>query len=445
MIKWLYPGMYIKRWLLLVFLGCVLLFAGMALILYSYIPAPGFLLKQIIYDITGLRQLLPGIIVSAVGAALVVFGLWRTLHSVINAIMPSGDKLVDVIYNRRRLEKGPRVVVIGGGTGIPVLLRGLKIYTDNLTAIVTVADDGGSSGRLRGDLGILPPGDIRNCLVALADREPLMEDLLQYRFTAGELKGHNMGNLLLAALCDISGGFDRAVRSLSRVLAVRGQVFPATLADVRLCAEMEDGSVVSGESKISKSHNKIKRVYLDPGNCRSTGEVLKAIQEADAIIMGPGSLYTSILPGLMVQGIPEAITCARAAKIYICNVMTQPGETDGYSASRHLQAIIDHAGEIVDYIVVNTQIVPVWLAERYRREGAEPVEADLEAITGLGVTPVSGGLLQEGGVVRHHPDKLAHMLIGLVYGNRRYPERVVYLNNYFRFEQSDGEQGNMVL
>lgn len=319
-------------------------------------------------------------------------------------------------------------------------MRGLKEYTGNLTAVVTVADDGGSSGRLRGDLGILPPGDVRNCLVALADREPLMEELLQYRFAAGELKGHNMGNLLLAALCGISGGFDRAVRGLSRVLAVRGQVFPATLADVRLCAEMKDGSVVCGESRIPKSGQQIMRVFLDPDNCRPTKEALEAIRDADAIIMGPGSLYTSILPGLMVQGIPEAIARARAAKIYVCNVMTQPGETDGYSASRHLQAIIEHAGEIIDYMVVNTENVPAWVAGRYRKEGAVPVEADLENIQDLGVMPISGELLQEGEVARHHSGRLAQLLIKLIYGDRRHPERVVYINNYIRPKQAGGER-----
>jgi uncharacterized cofD-like protein len=440
MIKWLYPGMFIKRWLFLALLGCVLLSAGVVMAVLSFFPATGLLLERLFYFAAVQNHLLlPGIAFMAGGAVLLIYGFRRTLHSVINAVMPGSERLVDIIYNRRCLNRGPRVVVIGGGTGIPVLLRGIKQYTGNLTAIVTVADDGGSSGRLRGDLGILPPGDVRNCLVALADREPLMEELLQYRFAAGELKGHNMGNLLLAALCGISGGFDRAVRGLSRVLAVRGQVFPATLTDVRLCAEMEDGTVVCGESKIPESGKRIKRVFLDPGNCRPTDEALRAIGEADAIIMGPGSLYTSILPGLMVQGIPEAIAHSRAVKICVCNVMTQPGETDGYSASRHLQAILEHAGEIVDYMVVNTESVPARLVNRYRREGAMPVDADLEAIQDLGVTPVFGRLLQEGDVVRHSSGKLAHLIIRLLYGDRRHPERVVYINNYLKSKQAVGE------
>jgi len=422
--------MYIKRWILLALLGCGLLLAGVVLVVYSYTPGTGFVLEKLIYNVTGQTQtLLPGIVVIVAGAALMLYGLCRALHSILNAIIPSGDKLAEIIYNQRHREKGPRVVVIGGGTGTPVLLRGLKQYTDNLTAIVTMADDGGSSGRLRDDLDMLPPGDIRNCLVALANREPLTEALMQYRFAAGELKGHSLGNLVLAALCDITGGFDQAVRSLSRVLAVRGQVIPATLANVRLCAEMEDGSVVCGQSKIPRSGKAIRRVYLEPGNCSPIGEALQAIGEADAIIMGPGSLYSSVMPGLLVQGIPEAIARSRAAKIYICNVMTQPGETDGYSASQHLQAIINHAGAIVDYAVVNTEIVPNQLVDWYRREGATPVEADLKAIAALGVTPVAGELLQRNEVVRHHPDRLAHLLIKLINGYRRHPEQWVYINN----------------
>lgn len=440
MTKWLYMGIFFKRWFFPAMLGCGLLLAGVALVVYSYTPTTGFILEKFINNMTGQSgTLLPGMLVMVAGAALMVYGLCKAMHSVISTVTPGGDKLVDVVYHRDRRRKGPRVVVIGGGTGIPVLLRGLKRYTDNLTAIVTMADDGGSSGRLRDDLDMLPPGDIRNCLVALAEREPLTEELMQYRFAAGELKGHSLGNLVLAAMCDITGGFDQAVRRLSRMLAVRGRVIPATLANVRLCAEMEDGSVVCGQSKIPQSGKKIKRVFLEPGICYPGEGALQAIGEADAIIMGPGSLYSSVMPGLMVQGISEAIARARAAKIYICNVMTQPGETDGYSASQHLQAIFKHAGTIVDYAVVNTETVPSRLADWYRRDGATPVVADLEAITDLGVTPITGELLQEGEVVRHHSDKLARLLLKLINGYHRQPEQVVYINNYLQPKQVAGE------
>lgn len=427
-IKWLYPGLGVKRWIGLTLLGMLMVFAGMVFLIALFLPSLQRLMPSLHQGLVGYGPWLYGIMLLLAGVALVVLGLIRAIRAL---TMPVAGQhsLVELIYANRYLEKGPRVVVIGGGTGIPVLLRGLKAYTGNLTAIVTVADDGGSSGRLRGDLGILPPGDIRNCLVAMARREPEMEELLQYRFSSGELKGHNMGNLLLAALCDSTGGFDRAVHSLSRVLAVRGQVLPVTLSDVQLCGEMEDGRVVRGESRIPASGGRIKRVFLDPATCIPTREALEAIWEADLIVMGPGSLYTSILPNLLVPGIAEAIAASPAARVYIGNVMTQPGETDGYTASRHLQAIIDHAGPLVDYMIVNTQAVPNRLRNRYLREGAVPVDADLDAIRGLGVLPVADRLLQEGEVVRHHPEQLARLVMQLA-GRGRQPERVVLLHNY---------------
>lgn len=430
--------MCIKRWLFLALLGGLLVAAGLVIIISSLYPHLVGLSSNIIGNITlGNRLWVPGIISIACGVALLIYGMNRFFRSVVNAVMPDNNNIVDIIFSKRYLEKGPRVVVIGGGTGIPVVLRGLKEYTRNLTAIVTVADDGGSSGRLRGDLGILPPGDVRNCLVALADREPLMEELLQYRFPAGELKGHNMGNLLLAAMCGINGSFDRAVRNFSRVLAVRGHVLPATLSDVKLCAQMEDGSVIYGESKIPQSSKKIQRVFLDPEACYPTEQALQAIKEADAIIMGPGSLYTSILPSLLVQGIAEAVACSQAAKVYVCNVMTQPGETEGYTASQHLKALTDHVGQIIDYMVINTESIPVWLTHRYRKEGAVPVGADLKAIKEMGVKPVTGKMIQHSDTVRHHPDRLAKLLINLINTDRRNPERVVNLHNYIQQKQTD--------
>lgn len=434
LIRWLYPGMKVKRWIALVLLGALLVSAGGVMIIGSVYAGSRVLINQLFYGIAGNSIWVLGLLIMFSGFCLAGYGAFRVFRSVVGPVIPGGNSLLDIIYAKRYLEKGPRIVVIGGGTGIPVLLRGLKEYTGNLTAIVTVADDGGSSGRLRGDLGILPPGDVRNCLVALAHREPLMEELLQYRFPSGELKDHNMGNLLLAALCDITGGFDAAVRGLSRVLAIRGQVLPVTLADVRLCAEMEDGSTIKGESSIPYGGGQIKRVFLEPGNCRPTDEALQAIREADAIIMGPGSVYTSILPNLLVPGVPEAIAASRAIKVYICNVMTQPGETEGYSASRHLRSLVDHAGNIIDYMIINTGVVPVRLLGRYRREGAIPVEADLHAVRDMGIVPITGKLLQKGNMVRHHPDKLARLVLRIVCGER-YPERVIPINSYLKNKQ----------
>lgn len=436
--------MKVKRWLCLALLGVILAVAGAFLAACGFIPATRVLAESLMLGLlAGHLAWAPGMVITLAGTCLAVYGSRKVIRSVVGPVMPGDGTLVDAIFARRYLERGPRVVVIGGGTGIPVLLRGLKEYTGNLTAVVTVADDGGSSGRLRGDLGILPPGDIRNCLVALAHREPLMEEMLQYRFSSGELKGHNMGNLLLAALCDISGGFDRAVRGLSRVLAVRGQVLPVTLSHVQLCAELEDGTVVRGESQIPASGGRIKRVFLDPETCRPNVEVLQAIREADAIIMGPGSLYTSILPNLLVPEIAGAISRSGAVKVYVCNVMTQPGETEGYSAADHLRALVKHAGPVADYMVVNTGSVPARLLGRYRREGAAPVEPDLEAVRELGVEPVPGDLVHESDLVRHHPDRLARLVMRLV--SDRFPERVVQLNNYIRQRNASGQRDSAVL
>ncbi|MEW5952152.1 MAG: gluconeogenesis factor YvcK family protein [Bacillota bacterium] len=411
--KWLLPGMGIKRWLSLSVTGFVISLAGA--VLWAGAAAPG--LRQ---AADAWSETLPGADLAwlagaglfLAGLVLMVWGLRRGFGSLVNALLPEDEhRVVDMVYFRRYLQRGPKVVVVGGGTGLPVLLRGLKEYTSNLTAVVTVADDGGSSGRLRGDLGMLPPGDIRNCLVALADTEPLMEELLQYRFRKGELAGHNMGNLLLAALNETAGGFDRAVRSLSKVLAIRGQVLPATLAHVQLCAELADGSVVKGESSIPASKRPIKRVFLEPARCFPPEEALLAIREADAVILGPGSLYTSILPNLLVQGLAGAINDTPALKIYICNIMTQPGETDGYTASDHLKAILDHGGPLPDYMVVNREEIPFWVSARYRREGAALVAVDEDELKAMGVKLLAGRLVQDGNVVRHHPRRLARLLM----------------------------------
>lgn len=426
LLKWFYPGMKIKRWLFLALsgllvaaLGADILFEGRVL---GDFAGPVHRLEETIFSEDLLAAV--GFITVLLGMSVIAAGLVKVFHSIAGALAPEQEgRAAEIIYARHSLKRGPKIVVIGGGTGISVLLRGLKEYTSNLTAVVTVADDGGSSGRLRGELGILPPGDIRNCLVALADKEPLMEELLQYRFSAGELAGHSMGNLLLAAMAGMTGSFDRAVRNMSKVLAVRGQVLPVTLADVTLCAEMEDGTIIQGESSISRGSGRIKRVVLKPSLCLPLPEVLAAIREADAVVLGPGSLYTSIIPNLLVKGIPEALARTGAVKIYVCNVMTQPGETGGYTASDHLRAIITHAGRFIDYAILNTGRVPPWLRARYRQEGADPVEADFDAVEKLGVKAVGEDLIQQTEVVRHHPDKLARAVLRIVFSSREQYER----------------------
>ena len=431
MTKWLYPGMRVKRWLALALAGLLFFVAGADFLYAGWISGTfALVLRRLAEEfLNDAARLAAGGVALLAGLAGLAVGLLKTIKSVAAVLKPGHEgRVAEIIYARQSLRRGPRIVVIGGGTGLSVLLRGLKEYTSNLTAIVTVADDGGSSGRLRGDLGILPPGDIRNCLVALAEKEPLMEELLQYRFRAGALAGHSIGNLLLAALCDLTGGFDSAVRGFSKVMAVSGQVLPATLADVILCAEMSDGKVVRGESNITRSGGEIKRVFLSPSRCFPLTEALAAIQEADAVVLGPGSLYTSIIPNLLVKGVAEVLARTPALKIYVCNVMTQPGETSGYSASDHVRAITEHAGGLLDYAIVNTGEVPPRLKARYRQEGAEPVAADIEEIEALGVIPVGEDLARQNTVVRHHPDRLARAILETIVAARGQAERIRFLN-----------------
>lgn len=309
----------------------------------------------------------------------------------------------------------PKIVCIGGGTGLPNLLRGLKQYTCDITAIVTVADDGGSSGVIRGEMKIPPPGDIRNCLLALADTETLMQQLFQYRFNTGCFKGHSFGNLFIAAMTEMLGDFELAIKESSKVLAVRGRVLPSTLSDVYLVAEYEDGRKVLGESKIPNEHKEIAKVSLYPEDSKPLQEALDSIDEADAIILGPGSLYTSIIPNLLLKDITEAICRSKAKKIYIVNVMTQPGETTGYTASKHVDAIIKHAGsKVIDYVVSNTQNIPEILLSRYHKDGATPVICDKEKIEEMGYKVITGDIINPTDYIRHSPEKLAKILIKII-------------------------------
>ena len=319
----------------------------------------------------------------------------------------------------KRRHRGPRVAVIGGGHGLSNMLRGLKRYTENISAIVTVADDGGGSGMLRQDLGMPPPGDIRNCLEALANTEPLMSELMHYRFTEGSLAGQSFGNLFLAALNGISPSFDAAVSRMSQVLAITGRVLPVTTADVQLEAEFENGASVIGESKIfyckKKEDCRITKVRLIPEHSRALPEAVEAIREADMIILGPGSLYTSIIPNLLVDGIVEAILQSDALKVYVANVMTQEGETEGYTASDHIAAIFQpSAPGLFDLCLTNSSPVPPDVAARYAQEGAEPLRYDAGRCAALGVELVSRPIATvENGYVRHQSENLARELIQL--------------------------------
>ena len=321
------------------------------------------------------------------------------------------------VPNLQQWERGPKIVAVGGGTGLSTMLRGLKKYTKNLTAIVTVADDGGGSGMLRRDIGMPPPGDIRHCMEALANTEPIMERLLTYRFSEGSLAGQSFGNLILAALNGVTGSFEEAVGQMSQVLAITGRVIPVTSADVQLEAVFENGARVVGESKIycvkKEQDCRISRVALIPERPAPLPAALEAIAQADLILLGPGSLYTSVIPNLLVDGIAQAIVQADAPKIYVCNIMTQEGETEGYTAADHLEALLHHgAPGLVDLCLTNSAPVDPELVERYRREDAAPLAVDRDRIAALGVELVERPLADEhGNLARHDPDKLAQALL----------------------------------
>lgn len=328
-----------------------------------------------------------------------------------------------------------RVVAIGGGTGLSTLLLGLKKYVadpgrsnrnpdstcgefpcliSDLSAIVTVTDDGGSSGRLREDLNILPPGDIRNCMVALSEDEALLSRLFQYRFTQGDLEGHSFGNLFVAALSDITGDFTQAVHMSSQILAIRGRIFPSTESNAKLLARMDDDSVVYGETNITNSKRNIVELMIEPADVSPLPDTLKAIASADLITIGPGSLYTSVISNLLVRGIPEALATAKATRVYVCNLMTQANESLGLSASEHIEKIFDHAGgRIFDYALINAGPIHPGILARYAREGQTPIDPDLDRIRALGVEPITGNFVHEGEKLRHSYDRVTETLLHL--------------------------------
>lgn len=333
------------------------------------------------------------------------------------------QKLSKFLYDKRILIKGPKIVAIGGGTGLSTMLRGLKSFSSNITAVVTVADDGGGSGMLRQELGMLPPGDIRNCILALADTEPILEQLLQYRFQDGSLKGQSFGNLFLAAMDGISSNFEEAVRRVSDVLAVTGRVLPVTLDNVTLNAELDDGGIICGESRIGKHSDfhkgRIKRVYLEPSHAEPLKDVIDAISEADIIALGPGSLYTSIIPNLLVKGVCGAIKNSKALKAYVCNVMTQPSETEGYSAYDHIKALEEHSyAGMVECCIVNNSSIPDKLLEKYLNDGAEQVRIDKDKILNADIKLIEGNIASlKNNLIRHDSKKLAKTVIEFVAEN----------------------------
>jgi len=415
--RWFYPGLGIKRWLALAALGALLLVNG----IWRWFVAEGAQIHinesiDAFFSDFGISLGWISYASMIAGVAFIVLGIRQWMRSIVLAVAPPNERgsLVDALLDRR-LRGGYKIVAIGGGTGLSTLLRGLKRSTSNLTAVVTVTDDGGSSGRLQKELGILPPGDIRNCLVALSNDEAMVTDLFRYRFHEGEgLTGHSFGNLFLAAMTGITGNFDKAIKESSRVLNIKGRVLPATLQNVRLCAQLTGGNVVRGETSISSSHGTIEKLFLEPSGARPLDEVLEALRDADAIVLGPGSLYTSILPNFLVEGVSRAVADSAAVKVYVCNVMTQPGETDSFNASAHVRTLLAHAeARVCDYAIVNEQ-PPQRLLVAYAEGGQQPVDPDRAAIEALGVKVVGANVISETQTVRHDPQRLADVVLRLI-------------------------------
>lgn len=410
---WLLPGLQVKRWFGLIILGTIISLLGLCVI-FDMRPVY-FAIGILKYIAVSVNPEVLGIILLIAGAYVFLKGWKNTNYSILD-LSEERDRhaLLESLYKRRKLNYGPKIVAVGGGTGLSTMLKGIKKLTNNITAVVTVGDDGGSSGRLRHEMGVLPPGDIRNCIAALADDEDLVTKLFQYRFKTGEgLEGHSFGNLFLTALCSITGNMVRAVQESSKVLSIRGRVLPSTLDDMKLAAELEDGSVVRGESSIPETGKRIKRLFTEPANCKALPDVIQAIKEADLIILGPGSLYTSVIPNLLIKEISAAISKSQAKKIYVCNIMTQPGETTGYTVSQHIQAILDHAGcpDMMEAVLVNNSL-PDDLSPDYEKANSFPVVVDTDAIKAKNINVICTRLYEENEqkYVRHSPSRLARAI-----------------------------------
>jgi uncharacterized cofD-like protein len=425
-LKWLWPGMRVKRWLLITLLGIALTVSG--LILFTNLQGLDYIdilnniaeaaLDRFGVNITHSSVNIPlGVTLILLGGIAIIFSFIQMIRSIVGALMPedamkTGD-LAERIYQRRTLAQGLRIVVVGGGTGLSTMLRGLKQYSSNITAIVTVSDNGGSSGELTKSTGILPPGDLRNCMVAMGDDEQTLARAFNFRFNgqhAEGLRGHSLGNLFIAALVEINkGNYEDAIQDASKILAIRGQVFPSTLDTVTLVAEMVNGDWVEGETQIVDSKIGIGRLHIRPENAQPHDNALKALADADVIVLGPGSVYTSIIPNLLVNGIPQAIAESNAVKLYVCNVMTERGETDDFTASDHVAALEAHSSgyRIFDYVLVNKQRPAADILEKYEQYGQAFVEPDLDKIREMGYTPILGNFVSQTKVVRHDEKQLA--------------------------------------
>lgn len=415
-LKWLYPGMHIKRWLALLLFGISLMGLGIAYVLKeAYLQAE---LPGIFYYLT--LQFIPrwgrGLLFMTLSLSTVGISVYKLNQSLLFAFVRPEQRtegnLAEAIYNKRFLQRGPRIVAVGGGTGLSTLLRGLKTHTSNLTAIVTVADDGGSTGVLRQEFGVVAPGDLRQCIAALAEAEPLMSRLFQYRFTEGTgLEGHSFGNLFIVAMAEVTGNFETAIHEASRVLNVRGSILPSTLEDVTLSARTHEDEIVHGEHNITEHGARIRDLYLNPAGAEAHPDAVRAILDADLVVIGPGSLYTSVMPNLLVEGIQKALMQTSAMKLFVCNVATQHGETDNFSVADHIETLERHTGKgIVNAVLANNNIAEN-LPEAWRSSPVPISNDGVRAFEGLRL--VQADVVAEENRYRHDPDKLAATIMRL--------------------------------
>ncbi|MDO8642058.1 MAG: YvcK family protein [Candidatus Woesearchaeota archaeon] len=421
------PGLHLKRWVFLIVLGFLSL---MLFFIIAYGKEILLLLARLDQQVNSFFHLSVGqysprivllLFLFFIGLISIVLGLKHLIRRFVHYVAPEKrGRIAHLIFKSSELNKGKNIVVIGGGTGLNSLLSGLKKYTNNITAIITVADEGKSSRVMRTEYGVLPPGDIRNCIVALSDAEPLMAKLLQYRFNEGTFKGHPIGNMLLTAMAKVTGSFEKGVEETAKIFAIRGRVLPVSLGTTHLCAELENGKLICEEPEVEEHKKKykseIKRLFLDP-QVSAYGKAVEAIKSADLVVLGPGSLYTSILPNILVKGIPEALRKTRAKLAYVVNVMTQPGETDQYTAYDHVAKIEQYLGiGVLDVILINKEKAPEQLYEKYKKAGARRVKSDeqeLDRLRDFGAEIVTANLMTKKDLLRHDSDKLAQAVVKL--------------------------------
>ena len=414
--KWLYFGLHIKRWLALILIGVIFMALGIAYLLKEAYEV--FIFPEWVVTITlqWLPRWIRGLAFIIFATSIILIGAWKLNHSMVSTLLPNSkkNKVIDSIYETQTLKNGPKIAVIGGGTGMSMLLRGLKAYTSNLTAIITVADDGGSSGRLRKDLNILPPGDIRACISALASAEPLVAELFEYRFKSSneELAGHSLGNLLIAGMAEITGSMESGIQAISTVLDVRGTILPSTLEDIKVSAFSKNGKEILGESNIGNQNDPIEKLNIEPDAPKAYQEAVKAINEADALIIGPGSLFTSILPNLLIPDIQHAMVNSRGIKIFVTNVATQNGETNAFSAFDHFNTISNHIdnSQLLDIVLINDNSIDKPFPNNIN---SEPVSIDIEKFP-KDTQIIQANLVNKENRYHHDSDLLAECINNII-------------------------------